>query len=280
VLNFAKFSCNWYFYQSLKISSHLLPPSLAQFLMQKVHTYTDRLTLEKLKTRHQLSSIGWVEDWLKDKIDLKISNTICIPCSVHVRTMFVQHCLHGTKNGVFYEQGTKEVRTKPNIGVSVVPALTGIPINFSQLQSKFWRPATSSHFVLYGYTINRFFNPFKKNKMETIRNGGNGAFSGKIGTVTGSTCDGIQYMRSLPKSSTKAARYLQLAQRPKFGFANGFLGPIGSPFCQLSFCPISMDYFPFKTILPIKSKSQSSAQIPIKKLTLRFLLKAPKKNVQ
>jgi hypothetical protein len=70
-----------------------------------------------------------------------LSDTICVPCSVHVRTMFVQHCLHGTKNGVFYEQGTKEVRTKPNIGVSIVPILTGIPINFGQFQSEFERTA-------------------------------------------------------------------------------------------------------------------------------------------
>ena len=70
-----------------------------------------------------------------------LSDTICIPCSVQVRTMFVQHCLHGAKNGVLYEQGTKEVRTKPNIGVSLVPILTGIPINSGQFQSEFGRPA-------------------------------------------------------------------------------------------------------------------------------------------
>ena len=112
--------------------------------------------------------------------------------------------------------------------------------------------------------------------MGTIRNGGNGAFSGKIGTLIGSTWNGMEDKRSLPKAFTKAATHLQHMQRAKFGFANGFPGPIGSPFCPLSFCLISIDYLP----LPIKSKSQSSTQIPIKKLTLRFLFKAPKENVQ
>lgn len=55
-----------------------------------------------------------------------------------------------------------------------------------------------------------------------------GPFSGKIGTVVGSTWNGIEYMRSLPKASTKAATDLQLINRAKFGLANGFLGPIGS----------------------------------------------------
>jgi hypothetical protein len=103
-----------------------------------------------------------------------------------------------------------------------------------------------------------------------------GPFFGKIGTIIGSTWNGIVDKRS----STKASTDLQLMQRAKIGFPNGFLGTIGSPFCPLNFCPFFIDYFPLKTIIPIKSKSQSSAQIPIKKLTLRFLLKAPKKNVQ
>ncbi len=55
-----------------------------------------------------------------------------------------------------------------------------------------------------------------------------GGFSGKVGTVIGSSWNGIDYMRSLPKASTKAPSDLQLIQRAKFGLANGFLGPVGS----------------------------------------------------
>lgn len=80
--------------------------------------------------------------------------------------------------------------------------------------------------------------------METYKKGVLGPFSGKIGTLIGSTWNGMEDKRSLPKAFTKAATHLQHMQRAKFGFANGFPGPIGSPFCPLSFCPISMDYFP------------------------------------
>ncbi|MEJ7780795.1 MAG: DUF6266 family protein [Daejeonella sp.] len=55
-----------------------------------------------------------------------------------------------------------------------------------------------------------------------------GGFSGKVGTVIGSSWNGIDYMRSLPRPSSKAPTDLQLIQRAKFGFANGFLGPVGS----------------------------------------------------
>ena len=55
-----------------------------------------------------------------------------------------------------------------------------------------------------------------------------GAFSGKVGTVIGSSWNGIDYMRSLPRPSTKTPTDLQLIQRAKFGLANGFLGPVSS----------------------------------------------------
>lgn len=55
-----------------------------------------------------------------------------------------------------------------------------------------------------------------------------GSFSGKIGTVIGSTWNGIDYMRSLPKPSTKAPTDLQLIHRAKFGMITGFLKPISS----------------------------------------------------
>jgi hypothetical protein len=55
-----------------------------------------------------------------------------------------------------------------------------------------------------------------------------GPFSGKIGTVIGSSWKGIDYMRSLPKPSSKAASAAQLEQRVKFLFGVGFLQPISA----------------------------------------------------
>lgn len=64
--------------------------------------------------------------------------------------------------------------------------------------------------------------------MGTYKKGILGAFSGKIGTVIGSSWNGIEYMRSLPKPSTKAATDQQMIQRAKFGLANGFLSPVSA----------------------------------------------------
>jgi hypothetical protein len=55
-----------------------------------------------------------------------------------------------------------------------------------------------------------------------------GAFSGKVGTVIGSSWNGIDYMRSLPRPSSKAPSDLQLIHRSKFGLVNGFLGPVSN----------------------------------------------------
>ncbi len=64
--------------------------------------------------------------------------------------------------------------------------------------------------------------------MGTYKKGILGSFSGKVGTVVGSSWNGIEYMRSLPKKSSRAPSDLQMMQRAKFGLANGFLHPISS----------------------------------------------------
>ncbi|MEO8795919.1 MAG: DUF6266 family protein [Daejeonella sp.] len=64
--------------------------------------------------------------------------------------------------------------------------------------------------------------------MGTYRKGILGSFSGKVGTVVGSTWNGIDYMRSLPRPSGKAPTDLQLIQRVKLALATGFLRPISS----------------------------------------------------
>lgn len=53
-----------------------------------------------------------------------------------------------------------------------------------------------------------------------------GAFQGKVGNIVGSSWRGIDYVRSLPKKSSKAASEDQLAQRMKFGMTTSFLKSI------------------------------------------------------
>ncbi len=53
-----------------------------------------------------------------------------------------------------------------------------------------------------------------------------GPFSGKIGTVIGSSWNGIEYMKSLPKPSSKKPSDKQMIQRGKLGLCTGFLKPI------------------------------------------------------
>ncbi len=62
--------------------------------------------------------------------------------------------------------------------------------------------------------------------MAIIKKGILGGFSGKVGTVIGGSWKGIDYMRSLPKKSSKPATTLQNDQRLKFTAAMAFLKPI------------------------------------------------------
>ena len=62
--------------------------------------------------------------------------------------------------------------------------------------------------------------------MGTIRNGGNGAFSGKAGSFIGSSWRDINYIKGLPKLSTKPKSEKQLEQQAKFAMAIRFLLPV------------------------------------------------------
>lgn len=62
--------------------------------------------------------------------------------------------------------------------------------------------------------------------MGTIRNGANGGFSGKAGSVIGSRWNDISYIKGLPKISTKPASLKQLDQRARFSAVLKFMGPI------------------------------------------------------
>lgn len=62
--------------------------------------------------------------------------------------------------------------------------------------------------------------------MGTIRNGGNGAFSGKAGSFIGSSWKDISYLKGIPKISNKPKTLKQLEQQAKFATAILFLQPI------------------------------------------------------
>lgn len=62
--------------------------------------------------------------------------------------------------------------------------------------------------------------------MGIIRNGANGGFSGKAGSVIGSSWNNVSYIKGLPKISTKPASLKQMDQRLRFGIVMGFLVPI------------------------------------------------------
>lgn len=62
--------------------------------------------------------------------------------------------------------------------------------------------------------------------MGTIRNGGNGAFSGKAGSFIGSSWRDISYMRGIPKISKKPKTLKQLEQQARFATAVKFLQPV------------------------------------------------------
>jgi len=64
--------------------------------------------------------------------------------------------------------------------------------------------------------------------MATYKKGILGVFSGKVGTVVGSSWKGISYMKSLPKASSKTPTQLQIDQRLKFALVGNFLKPIKS----------------------------------------------------
>jgi hypothetical protein len=62
--------------------------------------------------------------------------------------------------------------------------------------------------------------------MGTIRNGGNGAFSGKAGSFIGSNWRDINYIKGLPRISNKPKTQKQLEQQAKFALAVRFLRPV------------------------------------------------------
>jgi hypothetical protein len=62
--------------------------------------------------------------------------------------------------------------------------------------------------------------------MGTIKQGANGGFSGKAGSVIGSSCSNISYIKGLLKLSNKPKSEMQLEQQARFAMAIRFLLPI------------------------------------------------------
>ena len=62
--------------------------------------------------------------------------------------------------------------------------------------------------------------------MGTIKKGILGGFSGKVGTVVGSSWKGIAYMRSLPHKVKNPRTEPQLSQRTKFAITLSYLRPM------------------------------------------------------
>lgn len=71
--------------------------------------------------------------------------------------------------------------------------------------------------------------------MARYKNGINGSFKGKVGTVIGCKWKGIDYMRSLPKArESRPLSDAELATRKKFAAAHFWLKPI-IPFVRVGF---------------------------------------------
>ena len=62
--------------------------------------------------------------------------------------------------------------------------------------------------------------------MAKFINGAIGTFSGKVGSIIGSSWRNIHYMRGLPKKRTKPFTEAQLAQQARFGLMGKFLLPL------------------------------------------------------
>lgn len=84
--------------------------------------------------------------------------------------------------------------------------------------------------------------------MATYKKGILGVFSGKVGTVVGSSWKGIHYMRSLPKASSKTATPLQRDQRIKFALVTGFLKPI-KQIANIGYQSVAGSLSPFNAIV-------------------------------
>ncbi|WP_316735757.1 DUF6266 family protein [Pedobacter aquatilis] len=97
--------------------------------------------------------------------------------------------------------------------------------------------------------------------MATYKKGILGVFSGKVGTVIGSTWKGVDYMRSLPKSSTKTPTQAQLDQRIRFALVNAFIKPI-APLIRLGYQSTSGNVTPLNAAIAYHLKESVTGISP------------------
>ena len=76
--------------------------------------------------------------------------------------------------------------------------------------------------------------------MGTIRRGANGGFSGKAGSVIGSSWKSIDYIKGLPKKRTKPMSEDQRIQQARFGVLTRFLMPL-TPMIRIGYSQIQSD---------------------------------------
>lgn len=92
--------------------------------------------------------------------------------------------------------------------------------------SHFGRGLLSVHVCAVPVHNRLFINLFYLKKMGIIRKGANGGFSGKAGSVVGSSWRDIEYIRGLPKLSNKPKSEKQLEQQARFALAINVLLPV------------------------------------------------------
>jgi hypothetical protein len=74
----------------------------------------------------------------------------------------------------------------------------------------------------------QIISPLNFKKMAIYVKGALGSFSGKLGNIVGSNWRSIDYLRSLPRPSKKAATAMQISHRAKFALVAEFLNPLRS----------------------------------------------------
>src|SRR5690606_6893406 len=87
-------------------------------------------------------------------------------------------------------------------------------------------PSVSDHPVVGHRQKSSLIIKRKENHMAKFINGAIGTFSGKVGSIIGSSWRNIHYMRGLPKKRTKPFSEAQLAQQRRFGLMGSFLLPL------------------------------------------------------
>jgi len=70
--------------------------------------------------------------------------------------------------------------------------------------------------------------------MARLKNGPNGGFSGKVGSVVGSSWKGIEYIRGLPRKRRGKAKPAEANNRTRFGYVQTWLNAF-SPFTSIGF---------------------------------------------